>query len=269
MGLPEIELKPPNSHIMETVMSTIINYAKALASSAWMHSFASRGEFRELKEKTAVVLPNILPRQACKEMIARIDAMADDIAHPRVWRDNVGSDTRVFGFEQEIPEFMNYFEVQRRIAAVDAYTGRKTKSWFLMANRVLPKEHNLGSGGGLHRDSPFSHQVKCIWYLSNVTTENGPFQYVPDTHFNLMQTRKDYPLGKSRFDNVAHELVEATAEAGSLLICDTKCIHGGKPIQYGARYAVTLYTSPKEDGAAEIFSKSGIKPELAKRPGEV
>src|SRR3546814_14658032 len=39
-----------------------------------------------------------------------------------------------------------------------AYVGRSTKSWLLMANRLLPKDGNLGSGGGLHRDSPFSHQ---------------------------------------------------------------------------------------------------------------
>lgn len=249
-------------------MSTIVNYAKALASSAWMNSIATRGQFRELKEKTAVVVADVLPKEACQEMVARIDKMADDMLHPRVWRDDVGSDTRIFGFEQEIPEFIKHFEIQRRIDAVDAYTGRKTKSWFLMANRVLPKENNLGSGGGLHRDSPFSHQVKCIWYLSDVTRENGPFQYIPHTHFNTLKTRKDYPLGKSRFDRVHHELVEVTAEAGSLLICDTKCIHGGKPIETGARYAVTLYTLPTENGAADIFRKSKIEPELAKRASE-
>jgi len=244
-------------------MSNIVNYAKTLAASAWMKSVATRGEFRELKNRTAIILPGILPKEACKEMIARIDAATEDQSHPRVWRDDVASDTRVLGFEQDIPEFLPHFEVDRRIAAVDAYTGRKTKTWFLMANRVVPKENNLGSGGGLHRDSPFSHQVKCIWYLSDVTTKNGPFQYIPDTHFNLMKTRADYPLGKSRFDNVAHDLVEATAEAGSLLVCDTKCIHGGKPIESGARYAVTLYTLPTEDGAKRIFGNSGIDPDLA------
>lgn len=245
-------------------MSTIVNYAKTLAGYVWMRAFGTRGEFRNLKDKTAVVLPGALPKEACKELIARIDAAAEDDTHPRVWRDDVASDTRVLGFEQDIPDFLSHFEVERRIAAVDSYTGRKTKAWFLMANRVVPKENNLGSGGGLHRDSPFSHQVKCIWYLADVTTENGPFQYIPDTHFNLMKTRADYPLGKSRFDNVAHDLVEVTAEAGSLLICDTKCIHGGKPIKSGARYAVTLYTLPTEDGARKIFTVSGVDPDLLK-----
>lgn len=249
-------------------MTNTFNYAKTIAASAWMRAFGTRGEFRDIKDKTAFVSPGVLTKQACKEMIARIDAAAEDSTHPRVWRDDVASDTRVLGFEQDIPDFLSQFQVERQIAAVDAYTGRKTKAWFLMANRVVPKENNLGSGGGLHRDSPFSHQVKCIWYLSDVTTENGPFQYVPGSHFNLIKARAHYPLGKSRFDDVADDLIEVTAEAGSLLICDTKCIHGGKPIESGARYAVTLYTLPTEEGARKIFSGSGVDPDLAirKRP---
>ncbi len=246
-------------------MNDIVNYAKTAAASAWMRFFAARGEFSELKEKTAILQLSSLSKAACQEMIARIDAAAEDRAHSRVWRDDVASDTRILGFERDIPDFLSELEIERCILAIDAYTGRKTKSWFLMANRVVPKDSNLGSGGGLHRDSPFSHQVKCIWYLSDVTTENGPFQYIPDTHFNLFKTRADYPLGKSRFNSAAHDLVEVTAEAGSLLICDTKCIHGGKPIQTGARYAVTLYTLPTVEGARSIFKGSGLDPDLAVR----
>ncbi|MEE1877668.1 phytanoyl-CoA dioxygenase family protein [Altererythrobacter litoralis] len=247
-------------------MSTMVNYVKAVAASAWMHSLGARGDLRKLKEKTAMVLPDVLPSASCQEMIARIDTAADESAHPRVWRDDVVSDTRVLGFEQDIPDLLPQLAVERRIAAADAYTGRKTKAWFLMANRVVPRRNNLGSGGGLHRDSPFSHQVKYIWYLSDVTTENGPFQFIPDTHFNLLKTRAEYPLGQTRFDRVAHDMVEVTAKAGSLLICDTKCIHRGKPIQAGARYAVTLYTLPTEDGARNLLHGSGIDPELVVQP---
>jgi hypothetical protein len=51
-----------------------------------------------------------------------------------------------------------------------------------------------------------------------------------------------------------------------MLVCDTKCIHSGKPIEKGVRYAVTLYTLPTEDGAADLFRKSQIDPALAQRP---
>lgn len=244
-------------------MNAISDYAKAVASWIWMRVFGGRGEYSVLKNKTAMVIADVLPQQVCRDLVEKIDTIVDDPSHPRVWRDDVASDSRILGFEHEMGELIRFFDVERRIRAVDAYTGRKTRSWFLMANRVVPKENNLGSGGGMHRDSPFSHQVKCIWYLVDVTDENGPFQYVPGTNFNLIKTRDLYPLGQSRFDNVENELIEVHAKAGSLLVCDTKCIHGGKPIQNKARYAVTLYTLPKTEGAYNIFKKSGLDPRLA------
>ncbi len=240
-----------------------ISYAKAAAAEAWMRLFGERGEFAVLKEKTAIVIENALPKEVCLKLMAQIDTVVDNSAHPRVWRDDVGSDARILGFEHEIGDLVRYFDIESRIKAVAEYTGRRERSWFLMANRVIPKENNLGSGGGMHRDSPFSNQVKCIWYLNDVTSDNGPFQYIPDTHTNLLKSRNLYPLGKSRFDRMTEKYLEVQAKAGSLLVCDTKCIHGGKPITKGVRYAVTLYTLPKAEGAAEVFRKSSIDPRLA------
>lgn len=188
--------------------------------------------------------------------------------HPRVWRDQVGSDSRNKGFEQDIGDLVEHFKIERRIKAIDEYLGRPVKSWFLMANRVVPVENNLGSGGGLHRDSQFSHQVKCIWYMNDVNAENVPFEFVPGSHFNEVSVRDTYSLGEYRFDSVrrGHELVEADASAGTMLVCDTKCIHSGKPIEKGVGYVVMLYKLPIEDGTAEIFRKSQIDPALAQRP---
>lgn len=239
-------------------MKYLTNYTKQISTEIWMNTIGGRGELRNLKNETAIVLPDVLSINICRHLIETINKLADDKYHPRVWRDEVGSDSRIFGFEQDIEELLQHFNVKRWIEAIDSYTARKTKSWFLMANRVLPKENNLGSGGGLHRDSPFSHQVKCIWYLNDVTTENGPFQYIPGTHMKLLKLQNKYPLGVTRFPYVEDELVEVHAKAGSLLVCDTKCIHGGKPIQSGMRYAVTLYTFPTQRGAVSTFEKIGI-----------
>ncbi len=249
-------------------MTTAINYAKSMAALGWMRFFGTKGEFRGLKEKTAMIYEGDLPKEVCVTLREKIDVTLDNPSHPRVWKDKVGSDNRIFGFEQDIGGLTQHFKIERRIKAIEEYLGRPVKSWFLMANRVLPVEKNLGSGGGLHRDSPFSHQVKCIWYLNDVSTDNGPFEFVPGSHFNVMSTRDAYPLGEYRFDSVRRgdRLVEALATAGSMLVCDTKCIHSGKPIQKGVRYAVTLYTLPTEDGAADVFRKSQIDPALAQRP---
>ena len=226
-------------------MNATINYTKTLASLGWMRFFGSKGEFSKLKQKTALVVEGDLPKDVCNTLIDKIETILADDSNPRVWKDAVGSDSRILGFEQDMGELIEQLHIPRRIRAIEEYLGRSVESWFLMANRVKPEEHNLGSGGGLHRDSPFSHQVKCIWYLSDVTSENGPFEYVPGSHFNALSTRDSYPLGKYRFDSIRSEdtLIEVLASAGSLLVCDTKCIHRGKPIEMGARYALTLYTS--------------------------
>lgn len=245
-------------------MGTLKNHAKEFAAQIWMKHIAAKGEFKKLKEETALVIPNEIPLDICKTLIEKIDLIVSQKNHPRTWRDPLNSDTRILGFEQDIGELIKYFDIENKINAIEEYTGRKTKSHFLMANRVIPKEGNLGSGGGMHRDSPFSNQVKCIWYLSEVTSETGPFQYIPGTHFNLIKNKSKYPLGETRFKETQDSPIEVTATAGSLLICDTKCIHGGKPIQSGARYAVTLYTLPKADGLANVFIKSGIDPATAK-----
>lgn len=243
-------------------MTSLLNFAKAQISSAWLNTLGTRGEFKHLREKTAFVVQNSVPPHVCKALVERIDKISE-VENGRIWRDAIGSDTRILCFEQDIEDLLENFQIERRIKAIDAYLGKKTRAWFLMANRVLPKANNLGSGGGLHRDSPFSHQVKCIWYLNDVTADNGPFQYIEGTHSRLISQRKKYPLGQSRFVHVDAEVTEVHAAAGSLLVCDTKCIHGGKPIIGGARYAVTLYTFAKVDGIKEIFTKSGLDSENA------
>lgn len=244
-------------------MRPLLNVAKAQISSTWLNILGARGDFRSLREETAFIQPDCIPGVVCKALIEKIEKISEKDSHGRVWRDSVGSDTRILCFERDIEDLLKNFQIERKIKSIDSYLGKKTKSWFLMANRVLPKENNLGSGGGLHRDSPFSHQVKCIWYLNDVDANNGPFQYVAGTHSNLIDQRRIYPLGKSRFSHVDAEIIEVHAKAGSLLVCDTKCIHGGKPIVSGVRYAITLYTFAKAKGMEEMFRKSGLDPKYA------
>lgn len=242
-------------------MKTMINYLKAILASIWTHIFAGKGELRFLLDETAKVIPQALPNDVCQQLVEKIEAVLSDSQNPRVWRDKVGSDSRIWRFEQEIQGVegvIDTFEIKRWVKAIDEYTGKKTRSWCLMANRVLPVEGNLGSGGGMHRDSPFSHQVKCIWYLNDVGGSNGPFQYLPGTNVNLIRDRGRYALGENRFHEINEGATEVKAKAGSLLLCDTKCIHGGKPIQRGVRYAITLYTFNDPSGVNRIMEKSGL-----------
>ncbi|MGI1671159.1 MAG: phytanoyl-CoA dioxygenase family protein [Neptuniibacter sp.] len=239
-------------------MKTLINFIKVIIGSVWMRLFAGKGDLSSLLAETALVKPQFLPESNCQKCVEKIEKILSIDQHPRVWRDQIGSDSRILGFEKDIPDLISDFEIERWIKAVDDYTGRKTKSWCLMANKVLPVKDNLGSGGGMHRDSPFSHQVKCIWYLNDVNSQNGCFQYLPGTNNNLIGDRHKFPLGESRFHDLQINMQEVHAEAGALLICDTRCIHGGKPIERGVRYAISLYTFSSVDGIKKLFIKSGL-----------
>lgn len=246
-------------------MYSKLNILKAVLAQLRLKLLGGKGEFAELQEKTALIFENTLPNHVCEKLVKKIDNIVDDRLHGRVWRDQVGSDVRILGFENEIIDFIDFFDVKKQIKAVEEYTGQKVKSWFLMANRVVHRDGNLGSGGGMHRDSPFSNQVKCIWYLNDVTEENGPFQYIPNSHVNQLKLRGVYSLGETRFPTIKENLVEVTAKMGTLLVCDTKCIHGGKSIIRGVRYAVTLYTLPQSDGVEKVFRKSNVDTSLAVR----
>jgi hypothetical protein len=243
-------------------MNGRIAMAKIIAADLHQRVFGNSGDFAFLKQDTARVETGDLANDVCAALRDRLDALIEEGAGGRLWSDATGADRRVLQFEQDIPDLIDHLRVQERIRNIEAYVGRRVRSWMLMANRITPQEGNLGSGGGLHRDSPISRQVKCIWYLSDVTVENGPFQFAPGTHNDLIGQRGRHPVGAYRFDAIDTPLTAVSAPAGSLLICDTRCIHAGMPILAGARYAVTLYTFYDLAGVRRIFEASGLDPAL-------
>lgn len=245
---------------------TVLALAKALTAQAYHDLRGGRGEFAWLKEDTARAIRGVLPSSLCASLRDSIDSVIEVGDVHRIWRDAQGADTRILGFERDIGPYLRAFDVPARIAAIEGYTGRTVRSWTLMANRIAAVPGNQGSGGGLHRDSPFSPQVKCIWYLSDVSEENGPFQYAAGTHRGLFRDRRSYPLGTYRFPSIAHPLTSVIGSAGTLLVCDTRCIHGGKPVERGVRHAVTLYTFYDADGTKRLFKSSGIDETLAPPP---
>jgi len=220
-----------------------VKYFKLVIVSVWMMLFGRKGKLKELTNKTVMTQENYLSAETCEKIKGIIDTLVDDAGNRRLWKDSLSSDNRILGFENDIGSLIDEFHIDHWIRAIDEYTGKRTRSWFLMANKLLPRNNNLGSGGGMHRDSAYSHQVKCIWYLSDVGTNNGPFCYVPDSNRSILKTANKYPIGQTRFEHMHDDIVEVVAHQGALVIADTRCIHGGKPIKSGCRYAITLYTS--------------------------
>jgi len=239
-------------------MTQLKSYAKHILTASHIRTLGLAGKYSALYNQTYLTVPNSLPTDIIDTLIKIINSTIEKNSKDDfVWSDQIGSDIRIIGFENLIPEYIKHFNVPSHIREIEAYTGRKVRSWFLMANRTSAISGNLGSGGGYHRDSPYSHQIKCIWYLSDVKENNGPFQVVLNSHRNLVKNRRRYPLGQLRFDRIEDDMVSVLGKKGTLVICDTKCIHRGKPIESGSRYAVTLYTSPKENSKEEHLHKLG------------
>jgi hypothetical protein len=219
-----------------------------------------RGHFACLLAETALVESNIVTRVTCNELCEMIDTLLADpsMLGKNVWRDPQSSDQRILGFERFLTTLqLDELKLDECVSAVEEYLGYKIRSWTLMANKVQARYDGKGSGGGVHRDSAYRHQVKIIWYLSDVSLENGPFSYQSGTHFNAAH-EPALRLGETRCDNVTLEKVVIGA-AGTRLTCDTKCLHGGLPVEAEPRYAITLYTYPKSSGVKRLYEKSGLR----------
>lgn len=159
----------------------------------------------------------------------------------KIWRDDHGSDIRIYNAERKVPEFRPLYDAM--IAHYTAEKGAAPNHAFLMVNRLIPKQGNLGSGGGWHRDTWLS-QHKIFVFLSDVGEANGPFEYIPGT--NRMSVKLKDLIRYRRSLRVPAEHVRGESElltvsAGEGTYFDTTTLHRGSPIREGARYAATLY----------------------------
>jgi hypothetical protein len=130
--------------------------------------------------------------------------------------------------------------------------------------RLEYKEQNLGSGGGWHRDS-IRTQFKAIMYVSDVSSDHGPFEMIIGSHgiiskiMNYITSHKGFAELRysENYINKKYKGRERvlTGSAGDLLLVDTSCLHRGMPINAGIRYAVTGYYL-NQSSNLEIFRKS-------------
>jgi hypothetical protein len=167
-----------------------------------------------------------------------------------LWED--GTDKRIFGADRLCSEANSFFQSEGFFREF-GWESRKVKG-FSMLGKITGSENNNGSGGGWHRDSALRNQFKAIAYLSDVSAENGPFQYLSGSHasssilYNMLSYR--FTFGQYRFseDQINEVLLRRPqllktfcAPVGSIMLVNTRGIHRGAPIRTGSRYAITNY----------------------------
>lgn len=210
-------------------------------------------EVNDLANQGFHVVPDFLDLGVCQDLRKKIDHIIES-GGANVWRDPEGADSRVYFIDELDLDFRKFYETDYFRKVLREYTGIKDPKGMLLAGRIDAVEGNIGSGGGWHRDSPVTHQMKAICYLNDVDEDNGPFQYIPKSNSKLdvikSYLRGIFLPGQYRFTeeeinsyvaSSSNYITDMTAKAGTLLFADTKGIHRGKPIKNGRRYVLFCY----------------------------
>ncbi len=176
-----------------------------------------------------------------------------------------GADRRIFGADIAAKGIRTFAEDPRLLNAAQTVLGDNAGSAFTLAGIINYREGNLGSGEGWHRDN-FFDQFKAIVYLTDVTEENGPFEYITCSHLvrQMFSDHNGYgvPLDTARIEEAAvRRLIAAqpdrhrilTASAGTLVLADTTGIHRGMPLTGGERCALTNYYFPGKMLGPKLF----------------
>tara|TARA_B100001778_G_scaffold42253_1_gene30444 strand:- start:8073 stop:8753 length:681 start_codon:yes stop_codon:yes gene_type:complete len=208
---------------------------------------------KKLKHDGIYVLRNFLDHTTINDLKISFEKFLNNKNY--LWNDSTGSDSRIFGIDLIDEKFKKIFETDLLNSVFDNYISSNTKYSFVMANKVIFKSGNLGSGGGWHRDTFFQKQLKFIVYLSDVNKKNGAFEYIPKSHFKSSKifdllTRLSQKNIRRYANKNYKNAIKYTGSKGDLLIVDTSGVHRGSPIEEGVRYALTNYLSHKQFSAS-------------------
>lgn len=208
---------------------------------------------KKLKSDGIYVLRNFLDHTTINDLKISFEKFLNNKNY--LWNDSTGSDSRIFGIDLIDEKFKKIFETDLLNSVFDNYISSNTKYSFVMANKVIFKSGNLGSGGGWHRDTFFQKQLKFIVYLSDVNKKNGAFEYIPKSHFKSSKifdllTRLSQKNIRRYANKNYKNAIKYTGSKGDLLIVDTSGVHRGSPIEKGVRYALTNYLSHKQFSAS-------------------
>jgi len=205
-----------------------------------------------MRTKGYYVWENYYSSEECSEIRSEIDRLITE-NQQLIWKDDEDADNRVY-FAERLSDQIKGFSTDSRFHNLsNRYLKTKTSVLSTLAGRIRSKGDNKGSGGGWHRDTNMIHQFKSIVYLTDVTEETGPFEYLEGTQkkSTLFELNKyGIKLNQNRLseeeialisEDRKYPKVQFTAKAGTCLLVDTSGIHRGRPLKSGERYALTNY----------------------------
>lgn len=208
---------------------------------------------KSLQKDGVAVVTDYWDEDRCASARAEIDRLLSEFPNA-VRRFSGGADRRMFGVEGQ-SSLLRDFHLDDTLRSVGERLGDGSLyNLATLGARIDATQSNVGSGEGWHRDA-FGFQFKAIIYLSDVSVENGPFEYLTGSH-KLWRVALDAVLDRveappeSRMDNDRlNKLITAgrlkkrnfPASAGTVILANTTGVHRGAPLVNGCRYALTNY----------------------------
>ena len=245
---------------------------------AWLEASSSlsvatpegREYLAELDRAGICIIPGYWSAETCERARAEVDRVIKD--YPQYVNGNAKADVRGYGANNGSALIQEFAQDSTLLEVASAYNREPTRTAFTLAARMPASAGNKGSGEGWHRDA-FPRQVKAILYLTDVQPENGPFQWVSDSHRRVELLRdmrsadleyKQYRLTEEHVARLLRLQPERektfTAQAGTLILVDTSSVHRGMPIRAGTRYALTNYYFQEGKIDESLYEKFDVLP---------
>lgn len=224
----------------------------------------------ELDRAGICIIPGYWSAETCERARAEVDRVIKN--YPQYVNGNAKADVRVYGANNGSTLIQEFAQDSMLLEVASAYNREPTLTAFTLAARMPASAGNKGSGEGWHRDA-FPRQVKAILYLTDVQPENGPFQWIRDSHRRVELLRdmrsadleyKQYRLTEEHVARLLRLQPERektfTAQAGTLILVDTSSVHRGMPIRAGTRYALTNYYFQEGKIDQSLYEKFDVLP---------
>lgn len=236
------------------------------------------GHLDRLRSTGVVAIPGYWSIDKCAAGRQEIDRLVEDYPDV-VQRNSGGADKRMFGVEAVSPLLAEFHNDPMLKAVGETLGGVAIYNFATLGARIDATSENNGSGDGWHRDA-HDFQFKAILYLSDVSEDNGPFEYLPGSQKKWRAAfdtaMGDFPLPpNTRYDPViVEQLVKRfsfrtdrfVGKAGTLLLVNTAGIHRGRPLHAGSRHALTnYYYHPFQIDRARVKNFPTLMPGAAER----
>lgn len=216
----------------------------------------------QLKENGYIILPERIPGDSVSEIVNWSKGLEytiiDDSLQGNFYKGKVDFNDPNFvkasAFEIDLTSnetIMRICKDPYLLSILQTAIGAKLDIWHLSMWWSFKTERpSVEAAQYYHYDLDTLRWLKIFVYLTDVNESNGPHTAIPGSH---QVGSKNYKLLKKRYGRVHDtemnalqdgEVVEYCAQAGTIIIGDTRCWHKGKEVKEGNRLILQPTYSP-------------------------